>query len=67
VEDVCAVAFGHVGLNWRQHVRIDDKFKRAPDRVTAIGNSARARAELGWQPTLDFEAMIVEMVGAEAV
>jgi len=67
VEDVCAAAFGHVGLDWRQHVRVDDKFKRAPDRVMAIGNSARARAELGWRPTLDFEAMIAEMVEAEVV
>lgn len=65
VEDVCAVAFGHVGLDWRRYVRVDDQLKRAPDRVPPIGNPARARAELGWRPALDFETMIADMVGAE--
>jgi GDPmannose 4,6-dehydratase len=66
VEDVCAAAFGHAGLDWREHVRVDDRFKRPPDRVPAVGNPARARSELGWRPSLDFEAMIAEMVDADS-
>jgi GDPmannose 4,6-dehydratase len=67
VRDVCEAAFGHVNLDWQRHVRVDDKFKRPPDRVHALGNAARARAELDWHPSLDFEQMIVQMVEAESV
>jgi GDPmannose 4,6-dehydratase len=67
VQDVCETAFAHVDLDWRRYVRVDDKFKRAPDRAPALGNPTRARAELEWRPTLDFKQMIVQMVEAEGV
>jgi GDPmannose 4,6-dehydratase len=67
VQDVCEVAFRQVGLDWRNHVRVDDKFKRPPDRVPALGNASRARAELDWRPTVDFERMIAQMVEADAL
>jgi GDPmannose 4,6-dehydratase len=65
VQDVCETAFAHVGLDWRRTLRVDDQFKRPPDRVPALGNPARARAELDWRPSLDFEQMIAAMVDAE--
>jgi GDPmannose 4,6-dehydratase len=49
------------------HVCVDDKFKRPPDRVHAVGNPARARADLDWRPSFDFQQMIVQMVEAEAI
>jgi GDPmannose 4,6-dehydratase len=66
VQDVCETAFAHVGLDWRRTLRVDDELKRPPDRVPAVGNPARARAELDWQPSLDFKQMIAQMVDAEA-
>lgn len=65
VREVCEVAFAHVGLDWRSHVVVDEKLVRAPDRVPRIGNPARAKAELGWAPTLNFEALVRHLVDAE--
>jgi GDPmannose 4,6-dehydratase len=65
VADVCAAAFARVGLDWREHVRVDDALKRAPERALRVGDASRARAQLGWQPTLDFEALIAVLVDHE--
>jgi GDPmannose 4,6-dehydratase len=65
VGDVCAIAFGHLGLDWRAHVTVDDKLKRGPDAVLRIGNPARARADLDWHPTVSFAEMIEQMVDAD--
>jgi GDPmannose 4,6-dehydratase len=65
VGDVCAAAFAHVGRDWRQHVKVDDRLKRAPEAVLRIGDASRARAELGWAPTLGFVEMIGRMVDAD--
>jgi GDPmannose 4,6-dehydratase len=65
VREVCEIAFGHVGLGWHAHVVVDPRLTRPPERVPRIGNAARARAELGWRPTLDFRQLIVELVEFE--
>jgi len=65
VGDVCAIAFGHLGLDWRAHVTVDDKLKRGPDTVLRIGDPARARADLDWHPTISFAEMIAQMVDAD--
>lgn len=65
VEDVCAQAFSCVGLNWREHVRVDDQFKRGAEPVRRVGNAARARTELGWLPSLGFQALIEHIVDAD--
>lgn len=43
-------------------VTIDPSYFRPAEVDTLIGDAARARRELGWQPTVDFEALVVEMV-----
>lgn len=65
VADVCAIAFGRVGLDWREHVRVDEALKRAPERTLRVGDASRARARLGWQPTLGFEELIALLVDHE--
>lgn len=65
VADACEAAFSHIGLDWKQHVVVDDQFKRAAETVRRIGNPARARAELGWHPSLTFAQMIGELVDSD--
>jgi GDPmannose 4,6-dehydratase len=67
VREVCDLAFGHVGLAWRAHVVVDPHLTRPPERVPRIGNAARARAELGWRPTIDFRQLIIDLVEFERV
>jgi GDPmannose 4,6-dehydratase len=65
VRDVVEVAFGHVGLDWREHVRVDAKLLRPAEVDHLIGDSAKGRRVLGWEPTLDFDGLIAMMVDAD--
>jgi GDPmannose 4,6-dehydratase len=62
VRDCVAVAFGHVGLDWQDHVRLDEAFKRPAETDPLVGDASKARRELGWEPRTDFKTMIEQMV-----
>jgi GDPmannose 4,6-dehydratase len=40
----------------------DPKFFRPADVHTLLGDSSKARRELGWSPTYSFESLVEEMV-----
>jgi GDPmannose 4,6-dehydratase len=63
VRELVEVAFGHVGLDWREHVRIDDSLVRGHD-YTLVGDPAKARERLGWKPSVTFEQLIALLVDA---
>lgn len=65
VSDWLEIAFSHVGLNWRDHVRFDPRFARSVDPVCLVGDASKARTELGWQTQLSFEEMVKQMVDAD--
>jgi GDPmannose 4,6-dehydratase len=66
VEDVCEVAFRRAGLDWREHVRVDERLLRPrDDRAHLVGDASRARTELAWRPTVGFEELIELMVDAD--
>jgi len=65
VRDLVEVAFGHVGLNWENHVRLDPKLLRPAEVDHLIGDASKGRAVLGWQPTIDFNALVGMMVEAD--
>jgi GDPmannose 4,6-dehydratase len=65
VQDVVEIAFGSVGLDWRQHVRQDPRFRRPAEPTNLVGDSGRARSLLGWRPEIGFERLITEMTHAE--
>ncbi len=65
VEELVALAFGHVGLDWREFVVSDPRFMRPAEVDELVGDSSKALRQLGWQPRISFEAMIQEMVEAD--
>jgi GDPmannose 4,6-dehydratase len=65
VRDLCAAAFGHVGLDYREHVRVDPALVRPPEAVPLVADPSRARRELGWVPAVSFDAMVAMMVDAD--
>jgi GDPmannose 4,6-dehydratase len=65
IEAVVALAFAHVGLDWREHVRVDDAFKRPAEAEPQVGDASKARRELGWEATTGLEAIIGHMVDAD--
>jgi len=65
VRDLVEVAFGHAGLDWRKHVTLDPKLIRPAEVEHLIGDSAKARDQLGWQPSVDFASLVKMMVDAD--
>jgi GDPmannose 4,6-dehydratase len=65
VRDMVALAFGHVGLDPKDHVVIDPSFNRPAEVDVLLGDASKAREQLGWSPTISLEEMIVEMVEAD--
>jgi len=62
VRELCEIVFGHLGLDYREHVSSGVQEFRAPETVQLVGDPGHARATLGWAPTVGFAAMLVEMV-----
>ena len=65
VREFCEVAFGHVDLNWEDHVVIDERFFRPAEVDLLVGDPARAREVLGWRPHTAFPELVRMMVEAD--
>src|SRR6266550_3817090 len=65
VRDLCAAAFGHVGLDWKKHVQVDSRFVRPAEVDTLLADASQARRELGWAPQVSFEQLVQMMVDAD--
>jgi len=65
VRDLCAAAFGHVGLDWKKYVKIDPRFVRPAEVDTLLADASRAKQELGWTPRVTFEELVKMMVDAD--
>jgi GDPmannose 4,6-dehydratase len=65
VRELADIAFSYVGLNWRDHVVLDENLVRPAEIDYLIGDSSRAREELGWDPKVSFEEMIQMMVDSD--
>lgn len=65
VREMCRLAFAHVGLDDDKHVVIDPRFFRPAEVDVLLGNPAKAKAKLGWQPKTSLEHLIAMMVDAD--
>jgi GDPmannose 4,6-dehydratase len=65
VQEVAAIAFAHVGLDWQQHVRDDPSLLRPAEVEQLVGDASKARQRLGWQQSLGFQDLIALMVDAD--
>jgi GDPmannose 4,6-dehydratase len=65
VRDLVEVAFGHAGLAWEKYVRIDPALLRPAEVDHLIGDPAKAKATLGWEPSVSFEGLVRMMVDAD--
>jgi len=62
VEDICRIAFQHLGVDWRKYVEQKSEFIRKEKAQAFFGDASKARKKLGWCPKTDFETMIEKMV-----
>jgi GDPmannose 4,6-dehydratase len=65
VQRLCEIAFEAAGLNWQDHVVVDERFFRPAEVDLLIGDAEKAREKLGWAPEVSFEQMIQDMVAAD--
>jgi GDPmannose 4,6-dehydratase len=63
VGELAELAFAHVGLDWRDHVRVDESLKRGPAELHhLVGDGSKARERLGWEPRVRFEELVRMLV-----
>ncbi|MGC8742775.1 MAG: GDP-mannose 4,6-dehydratase [Verrucomicrobiia bacterium] len=65
VKDIVQIAFGYLNLDWQKYVKQDPRLFRPVDPEKLVGNCQKAKKLLGWQPTMDFKSMIIEMTEFE--
>lgn len=65
VREFCDIAFGHLGLDYRDHITVDDKFFRPAEVDLLVGDHSKATDTLGWEPTTGFEDLVMMMVDAD--
>jgi GDPmannose 4,6-dehydratase len=65
LEDFVSVAFAAVGLDWREHVEIDDSLLRPTDLAIGKGNPSKARNILGWEAKYKMKDVVKMMSAAK--
>jgi len=65
VRQLCEQAFGVVGLDYKDHVKQDERFFRPAEVDLLVADPSRARTQLGWTPKVDFPALVKMMVDAD--
>ena len=66
VRELVECAFRYVGLDWREHVRVDESLMRGKAELhDLVGDASKARSRLGWAPTVDFETLVQLLVEAD--
>jgi len=63
--DFTAAAFGELGLDWHDHMELDNELQRPSDILCSKGNAGKAYAELGWKPSYTMPDVVRMMVQAE--
>jgi GDPmannose 4,6-dehydratase len=65
VREFCEAAFAQVDLDWKEYVRHDDRYERPSEVDLLIGDPAKAKRVLGWEPKVRFNELVRIMVDAD--
>jgi GDPmannose 4,6-dehydratase len=65
VREFCEAAFSCVSLDWKDFVKVDPKYFRPAEVDVLLGDSTKARRELGWAPRVTFKELARTMVEAD--
>jgi GDPmannose 4,6-dehydratase len=63
--ELCEAAFGHLGLDYQDFVKVDARYIRLADVDLLVSEPAKARRVLGWEPTISFQHLVAMMVEAD--
>jgi GDPmannose 4,6-dehydratase len=65
VRQFCELAFGHLGLDYREYVVMDERYMRPAEVDLLVGDPSKARGVLGWKPEVGFAELVGRMVDAD--
>jgi GDPmannose 4,6-dehydratase len=65
VRDLVETAFAYAGLDWRAHVRHDERYLRPSEVVSLVGDAGAAGRELGWTASVHAPELVRIMVDAD--
>ncbi len=65
VREFVEETFGLLGLDWEKHVHHDQRYERPAEVELLIGDPAKARKQLGWEPKVKFKELVKIMVDAD--
>jgi GDPmannose 4,6-dehydratase len=65
VREFVEAAFGHVNLDWKDYVKHDERYERPAEVDLLIGDPAKAKEKLGWEPKVRFNELVKIMVDAD--
>ena len=65
VRELCELAFAEVDLDYREYVKVDERYYRPAEVDQLIGDASKARRALEWEPTYTFRELIKEMVASD--
>ena len=65
IKELVEAAFSHAGLDWEKYVKYDARYERPAEVDLLIGNPAKAKKQLGWEPTVRFAQLVKIMVDAD--
>jgi len=65
VSEFCEIAFAEADLDYREFVKVDQRYYRPSEVDQLVGDPSKARRALGWEPTYTFRELIKEMVTSD--
>jgi GDPmannose 4,6-dehydratase len=65
ITDLVEIAFGYVGLQWKDYVVVDEIFNRPAEINELKGDFSKAKTKLGWKPKVPFKELLQMMIDAD--
>jgi GDPmannose 4,6-dehydratase len=65
VREFCEIAFSHVGLDYNEYVVNDESYYRPAEVDLLVSKPSKAKAQLGWEPTVRFKDLVTLMVDSD--
>jgi GDPmannose 4,6-dehydratase len=65
IRELVELAFGYLDMDYKKYVIQDPKFYRPAEVHLLLGNPAKAKKKLGWEPEVNFEQLIKMMVDSD--
>ena len=65
VQEFLESAFEYAGLDWMEYVEVDQRYVRPTDVSLLLADISRCKRELGWEPTIKFDALVKIMIDAD--